>query len=184
MKKEHNDKIVATGKLSKSLARIKKFLKAVVDSKGARGSKDWGPILYICGAPGCGKTMSTKQLCNDAIEAHKANMEDWEQAPRVCYLNCSHLQNSSKKDALDKVLEHMQISKARLNRPSDKDKGFAMILILDEIDLMVGHAGTESCLSTLTTWAADSKTQLSIIGISNSVQDSKSRRLYDVGMVS
>lgn len=183
LKKNQHDKVVATGKLSKSLSRIKNFLKAVIQSKGAHADRNMRPILYICGAPGSGKTMSTRQLCDDVIEAHKATLEDWEKEPRAFYLNCSHLQNFSKKRALDKILDHIEVSaKARLNRPADDTKAFATILILDEIDLLCDLAGTENCLATVTSWASDPMNQLSIIGISNSVQDGKSRRLFDLGM--
>jgi hypothetical protein len=185
MKKDHTDKIVQTSKLTSSLSKIRKFLKTVVQSKGRQGGNDARPILYICGSPGTGKTMSTRQLCDDVIKAHEAKLEDWEEAPTSCYLNCSQIQNFSKKDAMDKILQLMKVpNKSRLVRPSDEAKGHAKILILDEIDQLCGPSGTENCLRTLIEWASDTKNQLCVIGISNSVQDAKSRRLVDLGMVS
>ena len=185
MKKDHSDKIVHTGKLSSSLSKIRKFLKAVVRSRGRQGGNDTHPILYVCGSPGTGKTMSTRQLCDDVVAAHTAKLEEWEEAPIYRYLNCSQIQSFSKKDAMEKIFDLLNVpKKARLSRPSDEAKGHAKILILDEIDQLCGSSGTENCLATLLEWASDAKNQLCVIGISNSVQDAKSRRLGDLGMVS
>jgi hypothetical protein len=185
MRKEHRDKVVASGHFSKSMTTIQKFVKSVIKSKGRSAGPSNPPILYICGAPGTGKTMSTTQICNESIESAIHNKEEWEESPRVCYLNCSHLQGFSKRDALEKVFEYMDVSTRKLHRSSSDDApNFAMILILDEIDVLVGNAGTEGCLKTLLSWASDENKLLSVIGISNSINDKKSHRLFELGMVS
>lgn len=185
MRKEHKEKVVASGNFSKSMTSIKRFVKTAIKSKGRNAGPNNPPILYICGAPGTGKTMSTTQICNDAIDSAVKSKEEWEESPQVCYLNCSHLHGFSKREALEKVAEYMDMSARKLHRASSDDAtNFAMILVLDEIDVLVRNTGTEGCLKTLLSWAADENNLLCLIGISNSINDPKSRRLYDLGMVS
>ena len=72
VKNLRKNKLVASGQLSKSIARIQSFVDTVIESKGKTGDEfNNFPILYICGAPGSGKTMSTTQICNEAIEDEK-----------------------------------------------------------------------------------------------------------------
>jgi Cdc6-like AAA superfamily ATPase len=184
LRKDQYDKIVASGNLSKSLDEINKFLKAVIKSKGRKGghSKSHAPILYICGAPGSGKTMSTTQLCKEAIELEKSGLEEWEAPAQYHYLNCSHLQNFSKDDILNKILKDAGVKNFR--RPADSAAGSAVIVILDEIDTLMGSKGTEDALAKLCDWARDESQRLSLIGISNAVNNPKSMRLFEYGIVS
>jgi hypothetical protein len=187
LKYDHDEKIVSprNSNLSKSHEEIRKFLSAVIKSKGRKGGRNnnHAPILYICGVPGSGKTMSTTQLCKEAIAEEIRRKEDWEEAPRYCHINCTNLQGYSKGDALDRVLGQIEMSKKRLCRSKDDSNAFAMILILDEVDTLIGSSGTEEFLRTLSGWAKDPDNILSLIGISNAINDSRTRRLLEYGMV-
>ncbi|KAG7344283.1 AAA domain containing protein [Nitzschia inconspicua] len=180
--KDGKDRIVATGNLKNSHEEIKKFLRAVIKSKGRKGgrSKAHAPILYICGAPGTGKTSSTLQLCNEALEEERRELKEWEKSSRVSYQNCSILQNLSKADALDKVKRDFKVN--TFDRPEDIAASSAMILILDEVDTLIGSKKSEDFFKMVSSWAQDENTQLSLIGISNSIHNKNTSRLVEYGM--
>jgi len=85
---------------------------------------------------------------------------------------------------MKKVLEKMKTKQAQLKRSSNDDKKSATILILDEVDQLLGKKGTEGILKQLSSWAKDENNVLSIIGISNAVFNAKTSRLKEYGMVS
>ena len=182
LRKDQHDELVVSGNLSKSHNEMKRFLKAVIKSKGRKGghSKSHVPIMYICGAPGSGKTMSTLQLCEEAIEDEKNGLEIWDTPSRYHYVNCSHLHGFSKDDVLNKIMNDLNMR--NFNRPSDSAADRAIILILDEVDTLMGSNGTEGALRKLCDWAIDESQRLSMIGISNAVNNSKSMRLFEYGM--
>ena len=179
------NKLVASGQLSKSIARIQSFVDTVIESKGKTGDEfNNFPILYICGAPGSGKTMSTTQICNEAIATRTKNKHEFEKAPQLCYLNCPSLKNFSTKEGIEKALQRMNTTQARLKRSPNDVKKAATILILDEVDQLIGNKGTEGILRQLSNWARDKDNVLSVIGISNSVFNSRTNRLQEYGLVS
>jgi hypothetical protein len=67
---------------------------------------------------------------------------------------------------------------------TDEDSAFAVILILDEVDTMFGSKGLEEAFEKLAGWARDEETTFSLIGISNSVNNNKTSRMFEFGMVS
>jgi AAA domain len=181
---EESGKVVASGNLKRSHDEIRKFLRHVIKSKGRKGGKSKvnAPILYICGAPGTGKTSSTMQLCHEAIDENKSSLESWENPPRVSFQNCSVLQSLSKADALEKIKKDLKMT--TFNRCEDESTSFAAIVVLDEVDNLVGSSRSEDILETLSCLAKDEKTVLSLIGISNSVHNKKTHRMFEFGMVS
>jgi hypothetical protein len=190
MRKTADDEMIVAGDLALSLDQIQKFFHEIIQSKGRLGAKRSPPILHVCGAPGSGKSMGVRKCSENAQEWHKQNSEEWESAPRICHINASLLQNHSKNEAMKKTLQVMNISKLRLKRPADESKASAVILIIDEIDLLVNKtpltapfSGTENYLQTLLGWASDEDMLLSIIGISNSVENIKARRMKTLGLV-
>jgi hypothetical protein len=181
------NEIVAHGQLSNSIARIRSFVEAVIESKGQKGDGkglNQSPILYICGNPGTGKTMSTTTLCEEAISAQTESNEEWEKAPRLCHISCPSLQNFKYHDGMKRILERMGMKQNQLKRSSNDDLNAATILILDEVDQLLGSKGTESILRQLSSWAKDENNVLSIIGISNAVFNNKTYKLKEYGMVS
>ena len=193
MRKSSNDGMIVTPKLSTALTQIQAFVQAVIDSKGAHGSRGLPAFLHVCGAPGIGKSMGVKRCCDQARERSRKTSEDWVEEPKICTLNASVLQNLSKAQAIEKTLEHMGLKKNQLKRPANVEDSTkaAVILILDEIDLLVASkgagnhsSGTEEFLRTLLDWVSDERMRFSLIGISNSVENYKARRLSALGMVS
>jgi len=178
-----NNTLVASGQLSISIARMQNFIDAVIESKGKTGDRsNNAPILYICGAPGSGKSMSTTNICKKAIRTKMNNINKKEKAPQFCYLNCTSLNNSSTEAGMQKVLNRMDTKEARLKRSPNDAKNAATILILDEVDQLIGKKGTERILSELSKWAKDENNVLSVIGISNAIWNSKTTRLQEYGL--
>ena len=189
------NEIVAHGQLSTSIARIKSFVNAVIESKGRNGdgkASNKSPILYICGNPGTGKTMSTTKICEDAIaaktimmgtEGNEESGEESEKAPRLCHISCPSLQNFKYQEGMKKILERMGMKQNQLKRSPKDAMNSATILILDEVDQLLGKKGAETILKQLSSWAKDENFMLSIIGISNAVYNAKTDRLKEYGMV-
>lgn len=180
------NEIVAHGQLSNSIARIRSFVDTVIASKGRKGDgtgSNKNPILYICGNPGTGKTMSTSKICQDAIAAKSESKDEWEKDPRVCHISCPSLQNFKYREGMRKVMERMGMKSSQLKRSANDDINSAKILILDEVDQLLGSKGTEAILKQLSSWAKDEGYLLSIIGISNAVYNTKTNRLMEYGMV-
>ena len=185
--KLRNNEIVAHGQLRRSIARIQSFVDAVIESKGANSDgigSNKSPILYVCGNPGTGKTMSTTKICKDAVDAKTESKEEQEKAPRLCHISCPSLQNFKFQDGMKKIMERMEIKQHQLKRSNNSDANAAIILILDEVDQLLGSKGTEAILKQLSNWARDDSYVLSIIGISNAVYNSRTDRLREYGMVS
>jgi hypothetical protein len=184
LRKSANDEMIVAGKLSSSLSKITTFLQAVIESKGQSGGNGSPAVLHICGAPGSGKSMGVKRCCDEATAWKKRKAERWERKPKFFYINAAPLQNVSRKEALDKILKDIKMSKSQLRRSAKGEESVqeAVVVILDEIDLLVGTA-TEEGLRTLLQWARDENTILSLIGISNSVENTKARRLHALGLV-
>jgi Cdc6-like AAA superfamily ATPase len=177
-------------KRSKTTERIMQFLRAVIRSKGEHGGKTGEPAaLHVCGVPGTGKTMTVDWCCNKALKSAKESAEEWEKAPTYCRINGSHYQNLTKKIALDDVKEALSTSMGQafsekaVKRSKNAEKS-AVILVIDEIDLLVSSDKSENFLSTLLGWASNEQMTFGIIGISNSVDNSKARRLHNLGVVS
>ena len=80
-------------------------------------------------------------------------------------------------------MERMGMKSNQLKRSANDDKNSAKILILDEVDQLLGSKGMESILKQLSSWAKDEGYLLSIIGISNAVYNTKTNRLMEYGMV-
>ena len=180
------NEIVAHGQLSNSIGRIRSFVDTVIESKGRKGDgtgSNKTPILYLCGNPGTGKTMSTTKICQDAIAAKAESKDEWEKDPRVCHISCPSLQNFKYQEGMRKVMERMGMKSSQLKRSANDDINSAKILILDEVDQLLGSKGTEAILKQLSSWAKDEGYLLSIIGISNAVYNNKTNRLMEYGMV-
>jgi len=183
LKNLNNNELVASGQLSTSIARIQNFIDAVIESKGKTGDESNNfPILYIAGVPGTGKSMSTKRICEQTIRTKTNNINTREKAPQLCHLNCTSLKNSSTETGIQNVLNRMGTKEAHLKRSPNDAKNAATILILDEVDQLIGKKGTERILSELFKWAKDENNVLSVIGISNAIWNEKTTRLQEYGL--
>jgi hypothetical protein len=188
---------------SSRLDQITLFLENVIKTQGGSADSSGAPAaLHVCGVPGTGKTMGVKYCCDETLKwaGHwaKDTVDPDErstfQLPVVCHMNVAHLQGGSKKDVLDTILHEIREAVKRhkgkskvavIGRESLKRKSRSIppvILVLDEVDLLLG--APEGALKTLLEWAADEDIQFGFIGISNSVENSKGRRLAELGSVS
>ena len=82
------NEIVTHGQLSKAIARIRNFVDAVIESKGQHDDGNNSPLLYVCGNPGTGKTMSVTKICRDAVAAKLKTKEEQEKAPKFYHISC------------------------------------------------------------------------------------------------
>jgi hypothetical protein len=184
LRKGSTDTMVVTGKeLSASLRQIMEFLQIVVETKGRFGTQaQLPPILYVCGATGTGKTMAIHKCCCEVIENQKVLHAE---SPQIFHLNGSLLVNLTGKKAMAKTMETLSLSTKQLKRPANVDGPHksAILLVLDEIDFLVGSRATEGYLCQLFLMAADANSLFALVCVSNSVDNAKARRLNDLGMV-
>ena len=191
MLKLASGEITLGGERSKTRARVKRimqFIHEVIESKGEHGGKDEPAALYVCGVPGAGKTLAVDWCCNNALELAKGSVDDGGKAPIFSRINGSHYQNLTTKPALDRVKEAIATSMGQKTFSENtlkrsKTEKSTVVLVIDEIDLLVSDK-FEKFLSTLLGWASNQHMRFGIIGISNSVENSKSRRLHTLGEVS
>jgi hypothetical protein len=191
LKLRPDQNMIVAGRRAESLAEIARFVKSAIGSKGRKGYRDAPAFLHVCGAPGSGKTMGVKRCCDKAVEQAKRESEKWEKNPAVKFMNASPLLNRSKESALQKTLEEIELhswQRLKISNSDEDSNNAAMILVLDEFDLLVAdsgsNSGTEEYLRTLIRWASDQTMRFVLIGISNTVGDNKKgHRLKNLGMV-
>jgi Cdc6-like AAA superfamily ATPase len=180
------DSFVTAGRaLNSLLSKIANLLGAVVESKGCYGNiKKSPPVLNVCGSSGTGKIMGIGHCCQEAV----TNVESkFEKSPKIVYLNGLHLIALSEKKAMQAtLLDAIRISQKLLKCPINGDghRLSATVLVLDEIDFLVTSKGTKGYLRSICLLASDPNTLLSLICISNSVDNNKSRCLGKLGLVS
>ena len=193
MLKLESGEITFGGEHSKTTARvlqIMQFLRAVVKSEGGHGGRRGEPAaLHVCGVPGSGKTMAVDWCCNKALELAKDSAEEWDKAPTFYRINGSHYENlTTKLDFLKDLKTVLSANKGQTFSESDRRgskiaKKSTVVLVMDEIDLLVSDK-SENFLSSLLGWASNEQMTFGIIGISNFIENSKARRLYNIGGVS
>jgi hypothetical protein len=182
-----------------NLKTILKFLCASIESKGGHGGKEGEPAaLYVCGAPGIGKTSGVKWCCTKAIEETTSNSDYEGPTPTVVHINAGHMSSASKPEAilLEEVARALGMKKPEKQKKNNiltNIKTNQMILVVvDEIDLLVSASsqmlegrrpGTEGVIQTLLGYAQDETMPLALIGISNSSANDKYHRLNEIGKV-
>jgi hypothetical protein len=189
--RKENESVVGCPKILAPRQAIEQFLTAVVQSKGISGPNQSDPILHVCGAPGSGKSM-TVERCTQCLHADFVKTcEEWEVPPKFCYLNCSHLQNRPKAEALRIALDQAGTTESNLRRGREDSNKATCVFILDEIDYLVStdpfkeqRTRTEDFLHTILRWASSSEYMVGVVGISNSVENDKAERLKSLGFVS
>lgn len=185
--RKENETVVPCNKIHSAQQAILDFFHSVVHSKGLAGPNDTLPILHVCGAPGSGKSMTVEICSKRVIETFTNMCDEWEVPPRFCFINCSHLQNQSKQDALVSTLKYAETTESNLKRPKNGDDCTrpTTIFILDEIDYLVSKNSkgkqSEQYIQTLLEWASSSQYMVGVLGISNSVENEKAARLVALG---
>jgi hypothetical protein len=199
--RKENERVVVCGKILTPRQRIHDFFTAVVNSKGANGPGKTVPAMHVCGAPGSGKTMTVEKCSSLVKDAFLQTCdEEWDAPPKFCYVNCSHLQNRSKAEALRMTMDYAGTNENGLKRPSDDQdcRKPTVIFILDEIDYLISNnranhsnsnkahqlTKSEEYIQNVLNWASSARHMVGVIGISNSVENEKAARLVDLGFVS
>lgn len=185
-----------SSKFASNIRAVSTFLDAVVGSNGQHGGEAGEPTaLYVCGAPGLGKTSGVKWCCINAVKSanHQASQT------KVCNINAGFLAKQT--SPLQCVLSELggclgtkaakpptKAIKKMLKSSEDKPNKTLIILVVDEIDALVSGRDTstagEACLRTLLAWANDPVMQIALIGISNCMNDAKTDRILELGSVS
>jgi Cdc6-like AAA superfamily ATPase len=176
---------------------VSDFLRAVVDTDGQYGGHNGeSAALYVCGAPGLGKTSGVKWCCETA--ALKYEKQDGPTI-KICNLAASAFttQTDPLQSMLNEIGNSLQVKKANptietvkkgLTRYKSKPNKSLLILVIDEIDALVSSTGLTSmrgkALQTLLEWANNPEMQMAIIGISNCMNDETFEYVLKDGLVS
>jgi hypothetical protein len=188
-----NDK---TSKFASNIRAVSNFMLAVVNSNGQHGG-EVGALtsLYVCGAPGLGKTSGVKWCCDNAV----AILTPDAPKPTICSINAVYLASQRNPgqclmNELGKCLgskcadPRSTTIKNMLKSKNEKPNTGVVIVVVDEIDALVSHNGkssnNEAVLQTLLEWANDPNMQMALIGISNSMNDEIAARILERGSVS
>jgi hypothetical protein len=181
----------SNSKVVKRLDRVTRYLHSVILSHAREdGQGDKPGALHVCGVPGAGKSIGVKWCCARASEWAKEELQEWEGQPTFCYINAAHLQNLPGSQAMDMVERHLSQSLGRksfhassLKRSNSGTARPTVIVVMDEIDLLVESLQTEEVIRTLLVWSSDENMAFGLIGISNSIENAKGRRLNTLGSV-
>jgi len=111
--------------------------------------------------------------------------------PRFCFINMAATSSTCKggimRATLKKIAKSLEIDGASTLLAFEKQfKNKAVVLVLDEIDMMFKQLGgiAETWFQTLVDWAEDKQMRFSMIGISNCVNDINATRIRELGHVS
>lgn len=190
--RKENESVVGCRKVVSSKRRIMEFFNDVICSRAKQTRQQLPPIMYVCGAPGSGKTMTVEECARVATEEFSAAREDYEAPPRVVYINCSHMRGMSTDVALHHTLSLARTTERDIkSNHQDEDGKPVVVFVLDEIDYLIS-AGvnkdhlikTEKYLQKIIEWAKSETHLVGLVGISNSVENEKAQRLETLGFVS
>jgi Cdc6-like AAA superfamily ATPase len=181
LKQSHE--FIPTPNIQKSCIKLNHFFRHVFDSQAEFGNSNDDPaIVYCCGATGTGKTMTVRHMVH--LAKHRTIKKDAAEYDSVHYVNCSSLpMNTTSSEAYDYLLKKYEINELQFRergRPRSLDG--CTVIILDEIDHIVGQKGLEGMLQRLLDIASKNESLLAIVGISTSVYNKKSEKLLLMGM--
>jgi Cdc6-like AAA superfamily ATPase len=188
----------------RNVGSLSAFLRAVVETKGARGEKLGDPAsLYICGAPGVGKTSAVQWACKETeLWASEKQGLDNLLLPSFCFINADDMQTTS--NALKKITEIIAdalslkgkrrtregVEKALEGGPRSHS---CLVMVVDEIDLLLSErskrsdvpsSSSETALKMLCELSTAQNFRFALIGISNAVGNQHVKRLQRFGLVS
>ena len=198
---ETNDQTI----FQRNLVRLNLFIRAAIDSEGRHGEERGDPAcLYLCGAPGVGKSCSVKWTINEAerLASEQQGLHNLP-LPSICFVNAADI--ISPKHISEKIADALSL-KGKRRTPEHVKKALdssqsgkrattcsCLILIIDEIDLLLSEKGKtsnnpssagEEALKMLGEWASSDKFRFTLIGISNCVGNLQAKRLQKFGLVS
>lgn len=191
--RKENEAVIGCRKIVTCKRKICEFLSGVFESRGKETRNGAPPFLYVCGAPGSGKSMTVEECGRLAKETFRASCEEFEAPPRIVYLNSSQLRDMSCDEAYDSTLKKACVKSEKFlkNNSFDQDERPVVVLVLDEIDYLVSTSSStgkftksEQYLQKLIELARSKEHLVALVGISNSVENDRAKRLEKLGFVS
>jgi Cdc6-like AAA superfamily ATPase len=198
---ENNSFYRSGSQFASNLKTILAFVAASIASRGENGGNEGDPTaLYVCGIPGIGKTSGVKWCCAKAVEQASRNRTPKDPDIKVIHINGGFL--SSATSPMTILLNELAKGTGMKNPGAQKTVNILkriksqnmVVVVLDEIDLLVGKAstsvegtrllGAEGVVQTLLEWAGNEEIPIALIGISNSSANPKYDRLHKIGKVS
>ena len=191
-----NGKTAKKSKFALNIRKVSHFVQTVRMSRGQNGTgkinEESSAVLYVCGAPGLGKSSGVNWCCNQVA---KSTLKD-EVKIKICHVNASYL--TAQSTPLSSVMKDIAIcmgikaahpSESTISkRLSDTKSSTVLIVVVDEIDALVTGGGRvtngSDCLQTLLQWANNPTMQMGLIGISNCMNDNKFNDIRELGAVS
>jgi Cdc6-like AAA superfamily ATPase len=183
-------------KFASNILKVSHFIQALHMSRGQNGTgkinEDSSAALYVCGAPGLGKTSGVYWCCDQVA---KSTFES-EVKIKVCHVNASYLtaQSTPLRLVMKEIATCMGIktpypSESTITkRLSDTKNSAVLLVVVDEVDAFVAGGGRATngsdCLQTVLQWANNPAMQMGLIGISNCMNDDKFSDIRELGTVS
>jgi len=145
-------------------------------------NKTLPPILYVCGSHGTGKTSSVKTMVDIANKYSGRTPED--KPDKFVFINCKTLAKLRTGRAISHILQRLGKNHKEqnfLHRIDDKSQDAVTLVVLDEVDALIGMKGSETMLQYLLRMANEEQYCLAIIGISNAIHNKTTDRLRQIG---
>lgn len=167
---------------------VRKFIEDSI-RESAAGIHGGSRCLYICGVPGTGKTATVREIIRDlsreraageippfeALEINAMSLSD----PNLVYCelykaitgseeySALHAAQMLEKRFADASVAAGRSAAARVDRPSAREKGKCVLLILDEMDVLVSRK--QKILYDVLEWPTRKNARMAVIGISNTL---------------
>lgn len=172
----------------KEKEHVRKFIQDAI-RESADGIHGGSRCLYICGVPGTGKTATVREIIRDlsrqraagevppfeALEINAMSLSD----PNLVYCELYkaitgsegysplHAAQMLEKRFSDASVGAGKGSTGRVDRPTARERGKCVLLILDEMDVLVSRK--QKILYDVLEWPTRKNARMAVIGISNTL---------------
>ncbi|CDF40390.1 unnamed protein product [Chondrus crispus] len=172
----------------KEKEHVRKFIEDAI-RESAEGIHGGSRCLYICGVPGTGKTATVREIIRDlsrqraageappfeALEINAMSLSD----PNLVYCELYkaitgsegysplHAAQMLEKRFSDASVGTEKRSTGRVDRPTARERGKCVLLILDEMDVLVSRK--QKILYDVLEWPTRKNARMAVIGISNTL---------------
>jgi len=165
-----------------NIGKVSEFVQAALSSECLHcGEEDEPAALYVCGAPGIGKTSGVTWCCEQAVSSWD---EDDGPKPKFHVMNASETSWQATLKVLWSALGLRSGCTEKKVADKLKTTKTPILLVVDEIDSLVSSgSGKFGGLEKLLQWANDDEKHFALIGISNSMNDEKFHEIQDAGKV-
>ena len=191
---EVEDMFTNSSRVKKHVQEISLFLKRAMNAYGGgKKSRFYPSSMYICGGPGTGKT-TTLNKCIDTCSKEYSDARFLFRNVVSCGADGPSQASRLLQDINNELLcsgdaSYDEIEKCLACPPGKAGKVAPFVLVLDEIDMLLSGSirsdgklsGGNKLIERMLRWAADPHCAFSLIGISNAVDDDRTRRLEELG---